>query len=238
MAIHSIKGLIFDFDGLLVETESPAFQAWQEIFAEHGCELPLGTWAQRIGGTTGEFDPCVFLEEQIKRPVECAVLVRRRWQRKSELCANLPLLPGVGDYLSAARTLNLKLGLASSSPQEWVVAHLERLGLSTTFDCVVCADDVSRIKPDPELYQTALSWLGLRAEEVIAIEDSPNGVLAATRAGLFCVVVPNALTGQLPLDHADLRLRSLADLPLPALLEHVHTRRAGSTQQRAQSSMR
>jgi HAD superfamily hydrolase (TIGR01509 family) len=223
---NTIKGLIFDFDGLLVETEAPAFQAWQEIFAEYGCDLPLTAWAQRIGGTNGAFDPCDLLEQHIKRPVDRERLIQRRWQRKCELCAELPLLPGVNDYLTAARALGLKLGLASSSSRRWVEDHLDRLGLRATFDCVVCADEVRRLKPDPELYERTLVCLGLRAAEVLAIEDSPNGVRAARGAGLFCVVVPTPLTSQLPLDLANLRLNSLADVPLPALIERVYARLA------------
>jgi len=83
---------------------------------------------------------------------------------------------------------------------------------------------VARPKPDPALYQAALTALGVRPEEAIALEDSPHGIAAAKRAGLFCVAVPNLLTRQLPLDHADLQIPSLAALPLPDLLRAVQRR--------------
>jgi HAD superfamily hydrolase (TIGR01509 family) len=126
----------------------------------------------------------------------------------------------VQDYLEDARRLGVKLGVASSSPASWVVGHLERLGLRHYFDCVRTCDDVQHAKPDPELYLSALDCLGVNASQAIAIEDSPNGAHAAQRAGLFCIVVPTPITSRLNLDHADLRLDSLADLPLPELLRN------------------
>jgi beta-phosphoglucomutase-like phosphatase (HAD superfamily) len=127
----------------------------------------------------------------------------------------------VETYIAEAQRLGLKLGVASSSPLDWVEGHLTRLGLVDHFEAIRSADDVPRTKPDPALYVTALDALGVRAEEAIALEDSPHGVTAANRAGIYCVAVPNALTGRLSLDHADRVLSSLADLPLEALLSEV-----------------
>ena len=99
--------------------------------------------------------------------------------------------------------------------------HLERLGLSEHFDCIKCADDVKNVKPAPELYLAVVDELGVRPEEAVALEDSPNGITAAQTAGTFCVVVPNPLTRQLSADRADLRLDSLRDVPLAKLIRQV-----------------
>lgn len=219
-----IKGIVFDFDGLMVDTESSAYESWMEIYREHGCELPLSQWALVLGGSGMEFDPCAYLEQQLGRSLEREAILARRAQRKQELVAEQPLLPGVLTYLDDARRRGLKLGVASSSSHRWVDGHLERLGVLDRFDAVVCSDDVERVKPAPDLYQMAVARLGLQPKEVIALEDAPNGLLAAHRAGLFAVAIPNVLTGQLPLDHADLRLVSLADVPLDTLLTTVEER--------------
>lgn len=100
-----------------------------------------------------------------------------------------------------------------------MTAHLSRLELIHQFGVIKCGDDVKQTKPDPELYLATVRDLGLQPSQAIALEDSPNGVLAAKRAGLFCVAVPSPLTKDLPLDHADLRLDSLADMPLEDLLK-------------------
>jgi len=218
-----IRALIFDFDGLILDTESPAFLSWQEIYQEYGCSLPLSTWATCIGTSDAvdAFETLDYLEAQLGRPVDRQAIRSKREQREMELVKREPILPGVEAYITEAKRLGLKLGLASSSSRDWVTEHLSRLSLRDCFDCIRCADDVTHTKPAPELYRAVLHALGVRAHEAIALEDSPNGILAAKRAGIFCVAVPNSLTRHLSLDQADLRLTSLADSPLEKLLSEI-----------------
>lgn len=221
----AIRGLIFDFDGTILDTETPAFQAWHELYDEHGCVFPLEAWAAGLGSDGGHFDPYAQLEALSGRAVERAVIRARRRAREQELVAACEVLPGVLSYLDAATQMGLRCGLASSSPREHVEGHLSRFGLVERFDAIVCAGDVARVKPDPALYRLVLERLGIGSAEAVAIEDSPNGVRAARTADIFTVVVPNAITGRLPLDHADLLVRSLADLSLDQLLRHVESLR-------------
>jgi HAD superfamily hydrolase (TIGR01509 family) len=215
-----IKALIFDFDGLIIDTEGPDYQAWQETYESFGCALPLAEWAAEIG-TYGAFDPYEYLARQLGQPIDRTAVRTRRHARFAELIEQQAVLPGVESYLQAARERGLRVGIASSSPRAWVVGHLARFGLDQSFDCIKTADDVERVKPDPALYLTALDTLDVRSHEALAFEDSPNGALAATRAGIYCVVIPNRLTQQLAHDAANLQLASLADLPLSALLARV-----------------
>lgn len=226
-----IKALIFDFDGLIVDTEMSSYQTWQEIYAEHDCQLPFSTWAICIGGSPQLFDPCEYLELQIGRPVLREEIRLRRRQRHIRMVEAQPVLPGVEDYILSAKRLGLKIGVASSSRHEWVDTHLTRLGLVDYFDSIKCFDDVKRTKPDPELYLAVLDALGVHGQQAIALEDSPNGVIAAQQAGIFCVAVPNPVTSQLSLLHADLCLSSLTEVSLEQLLakvretvkhEHIH----------------
>ena len=219
-----IRALILDFDGLILDTEVPAHQAWVEIFEEFGAELPLSAWQTWVGSSPHEFDPCGYLEGQLGHAVDREALTRRQLEREAELIAAQSILPGVEEYISDAKRLGLKLGLASSSDREWVYRYLEELGLGEAFDSIKCAEDVESVKPRPDLYLAGLDELGLSPDEAIALEDSPNGITSAQAAGIFCVVVPNPLTSQLPTDHADLRLDSLADLPLGDLLSRMDTR--------------
>jgi HAD superfamily hydrolase (TIGR01509 family) len=131
------------------------------------------------------------------------------------------LLPGVVEHLDAARAAGLKVGVASSSSRDWVMGHLVRLGILDRFDCLRCRDDVANVKPEPDLYVAVLECLGVAASEAIAIEDSPNGVLAAKRAGLRCVAIPNSITARLDLGQADVVLGSLAEVTLAELLRRV-----------------
>jgi HAD superfamily hydrolase (TIGR01509 family) len=215
-----IQALIFDFDGLILDTEGPDYQSWQEIYQAYGCPIPMCEWARWIG-TVSTFDPYGYLEEQLGRSVNRAAIRARRRARFDELMADQSLLPGVRGYVIEAKRLGLKLGIASSAPRDWIVSHLGPLGLDSTFDRIRCRNDVAHTKPDPAVYLAALEALAVQAHQAIALEDSPNGVLAAKRAGLYCVAVPNALTRALDLSRADLQLGSLADLPLEELLARV-----------------
>ena len=217
-----IRALVFDFDGLLVDTEVPIFRAWQRIYREHGQELPLDRWLTIIGTASGPFDPVIDLTEKTGTKLDEQELKALEGLYYQEATALQQLLPGVVDSLVAARQLGLKTAVASSSTRTWVMDHLNRFGIGGHFDAIVCREDVKRTKPDPELYLTALQRLGVQADEAIALEDSSNGIQAAKAAGLYCVVVPNLLTVDLDLTGADLRLLSLEAMPLPALLETVN----------------
>jgi HAD superfamily hydrolase (TIGR01509 family) len=146
-------------------------------------------------------------------------------QRVRELNQRQGLRPGVEKYLRDARRLGLRVGIASSSDSTWVRGHLERLGVVGCFSCITCAEHTNAHKPDPAPYLAALRNLDARPEEAIAFEDSPNGIAAATAAGIFCVAVPNPVTCNLNLAAADLCVESLAAMPLEELIAHVQERR-------------
>jgi len=131
------------------------------------------------------------------------------------------VLPGIVEYLEDADRLGLRVGIASSSSRNWVLGHLERLGLSDRWECIRCWGDVERAKPWPDLYLAVLDHLGVPPSEALAFEDSPNGIAAAKAAGMICVAVPNPLTDALDLSKADVRLGSLAEMPLPELLDRI-----------------
>ncbi len=215
-----IRAIIFDFDGLILDTEEPIYRSWVEVYEAHGEALPFERWVQIVGSTTAEFHPQHHLEERLGRPLTPDV-IDRRIGRRTELILAQQMLPGIVQHIDSANALGLKLGVASSSTRDWVSGHLDRLGILGQFDCVRCRDDVSRAKPAPDLYIAVLDCLGIGAPEAIAIEDSPNGVIAAKGAGLRCVAIPNTITAGLDLSHADVILRSLSEVTLPELLRRL-----------------
>ena len=215
--------MIFDFDGLILETEGPIYQSWSELYASFGLALPLERWLTIVGTADLTFDPFATLEAHIGRSLVGDPAMQRRWQRERELVLQQPVLPGVRQYLEDARRLGLRVAVASSSPCSWITGHLQRLGLIELFDELVAADDVERTKPDPALFLTALARLGVEASQAIVFEDLLNGIRAAKAAGIYVVAVPNELTRRLPLDGANLRLSSLEDISLEELLRRVAT---------------
>lgn len=217
----AIRALIFDFDGSILDTESPDLLAWQAVFDEHNVPLPRDRWYQNIGSSGEGYDVCAHLEELVGRRIERELVRGRHRSRLLELIAQEQPRAGVISWLDDAQALGFELAIASSSPRSWVEGHLRTHGLFDRFRALRCRDDVERAKPDPDLFLAAVAAVGVSASEAIAIEDSPNGVTAAKAAGLYCIAVPNAVTGALRFDHADLVLGSLAERSLAEVLTDV-----------------
>jgi HAD superfamily hydrolase (TIGR01509 family) len=221
-----IQAIVFDFDGLILDTEGPVYRSWVEVYEAYGEELPFERWIEIVGSTTAVFHPQHHLEARLGRPLSKEVL-DRRISRRTELVLAEKLLPGVVGLIDAARASGLRLGVASSSTSDWVTSHLERLGILDRFDCIRCRDQVANAKPAPDLYLAVLECLGVGADEAFAIEDSPNGIAAANAAGLGCVAIPNPITSGLDLTNADMIVDSLADITLAELIEKFTPEEAG-----------
>ena len=217
-----IKALIFDFDGLILDTETPEFEVWREIYQEFAQDLSVEMWGQTVGGhAASDFDSLSHLEALLGRDLSPLNLDARAEQQRMARILSLPPLPGVLEMLNAAQRMGLRLSVASSSRHRWVDGHLARLGLDHFFETVKCADDVLRTKPQPDLYLSALDALQVSPAEAIAFEDSPNGVRAARSAGIFVVAIPNPVTAQLTFTDESLRVSSMKDLSLEKLLAVV-----------------
>ena len=220
-----MKALIFDFDGLILDTETPDYQSWQEVYQAYGLELPLDLWLTFVGGDAEtDFEPHEYLEKKLNTTVDREqiwVSRRKSYLKNLEDC---PVMPGVLGLLTEARERDIKLAVASSSPENWVSGHLSRLELADHFDTIVTADDVEKTKPDPAPFFMAAAKLGIQPGEAIVLEDSQNGVNGAKRAGMFVVAVPNPITVKSDLSQADLLIESLAGITLDDLLTKASQR--------------
>ncbi len=214
----TIRALVFDFDGLIIDSETPELEAWQETFRRYDCELTLEVWIDCVGRPPGSFDPCEHLGELYGGELDREAIREQTRSRTREIVFSQPALPGVENLLRAARQRGLKTGLASSSRHNWVEGHLERLGLLDCFDAIVCSEDTERHKPEPEPFLVVARALGVEPSEAIAFEDSAHGLTAANRAGMVAIAVPNPVTRHLHLEQAHLRLDSLDELTLDDLI--------------------
>ena len=216
-----IQAVIFDFDGLILDTEISDYLSWKAVYESFGCELPLLIWQDNIG-STDFFNPYTYLEGLLGRPIDRTAVHDQRKKLDLEMLDQLGILPGVESYLHEARQMELKVGIASSSPHSWVDGYLEKFDLTHRFDVVRCRDDVGDVgKPNPAVYLSAVAALGVAANQAVALEDSPNGALAAKRAGLYCVAIPNQMTQGLTFGEVDYRLNSLTDMSLAVLLSEI-----------------
>jgi HAD superfamily hydrolase (TIGR01509 family) len=174
-----------------------------------------------IGTDSSAFDVYAYLEELVgytvdrkQLQIDKNILFQQRMSEES-------IRPGVIDYLQEAKALGLRIGLASSSPRVWVTGYLEQYDLMPYFETIRTADDVEKVKPDPALYLKALADLQVHPSKAIAFEDSPNGALAAKRAGMHCVIVPNSVTRDLQFGAVDLQIDSMKQTPLSQIIATV-----------------
>lgn len=217
-----LQGILFDFDGLILDSETPIFLAWKKKFREHGKELFLHDWAQILGRSSDELGPIEGFLEEIADPAMKKQILEEVSQEELSLVMKQPPLPGAVELIERAHQAGLKLGIVSSSDQAWVHRHLERLELKDFFDHTSCADEVEKAKPDPALYHLGLEKMGVDSDRVVVLEDSPTGALAAKRAGLYCIAVPNQLTRQLSFSEdggaPDRVLKTLEEFPWDELM--------------------
>jgi beta-phosphoglucomutase-like phosphatase (HAD superfamily) len=225
--VTGVDGIVFDFDGLILDTERPVFVAWQEAFLDHGCPpLTLDEWAHEIG-TAGGLDLVEMIRTRATRPFDEQAMDARRRRRRDELLALETTRPGVDAWLDEAETLGIPVAVASSSARDWVETHLGRLGLLHRFAFIACFGDRSpgghelAGKPAPDTYLAACAAIGVDPGAALAIEDSPHGVAAAKAAGLWCLAVPHEITERLDLSGADLRVGSLADVTIGEVVERL-----------------
>ena len=215
-----IKALIFDFDGLILDTETPEVFVWQSICNEHGFELPVEEWEKTVGGYgISDFDPAQNLSRLSQGRLD-PVSLRARYRLEADAIIHAnPILPGIMDMIHAGKKHGLQVAIGSSSPHSWVDTHTKRLDIYHHFDHIICQDDVApgRTKPHPDIYLKALDALKVNKDEAVVFEDSPNGALASKRAGIFVVAVPNPLTAKMNVQ-GDLTVSSLAELSLQDLI--------------------
>jgi HAD superfamily hydrolase (TIGR01509 family) len=209
-----IRALIFDFDGLILDTETALIDAYGDVHEAHQLPFDRPLFTRSVGHADYAFDPWKAFGAAADR---IALEKERRAFNTTRNEAQV-ILPGVESLIGQGRRAGLKIGLASNSMHEHVDRHLARLGLLGSFDFIACREDVPAPKPEPDLYRLVLGHFGVRGHEAIAFEDSHTGTLAAKRAGVWVVAVPNESTNHHDFDHVDLRVASLADCRLPELV--------------------
>jgi len=213
-----IRAVFFDFDGLIVDTETHEYGIWSEIFARHGTDLPLEQWSICIGTMDHHFNAVEYLSSRATVAHDPSALVLEHRERYHQAAYEADLMPGFLDRLKEARDLGWLKAIVSSSSRDWVGRHLELRGLEGAFDLIQTSEEVARTKPDPDLYLRALQKLDLAPDEAIVFEDSVNGTLAAKAAGIYTIVVPNSVTRHLRFPDPDRTVSSLADIHLSEFL--------------------
>lgn len=215
----AIRAIIFDFDGLILDTESPLHNSWMEVFEHYGLVITQDQWASLLGASADVPEAYLLLEKHLGRPLDRARIHEQRMSRELQLLDEEEVLPGVRELIHDAKEADLGLAVASSSDRAWVEGLLTKHNLIQSFDTIVCSEDVAQTKPAPDLFLRALEQLNVKAHEAIIFEDSEHGVSAAKAAGIFCVAVPNKVTRCLAFTDASLIVSSIADYSLQQYMD-------------------
>jgi HAD superfamily hydrolase (TIGR01509 family) len=203
--------IVFDFDGLICDTEGAQVEAVSALFERHNATFPLDRWLQTIGTSTAEDNWVPWLAEQVNGTFDQQKAFAEFQAHNRELVSALKPNPGIESILGMAASAKVPVAIASSSPSSWIEPLLHSLGLREAFDIVVSREHVVRAKPAPDLYLLAMKRLGLpSADLAVALEDSRNGSLAAVAAGMHCVAVPGPVTARQDFSHVQRRVSSLA----------------------------
>ena len=210
--LHRARAVIFDFDGLLVDTEYAIYSSWERVFASCGHALPLDLFNQCLGSGYTHWNPGEHLEQLTGRTFDWEAVNGRRQEEIVRDLEHAGLLPGACELIRSLAEAGTPMGVASSSSHRWVDGWLNRLGIMPYFQTVVCRDDGLPVKPDPALFLKAAENLGMQPAECLVLEDSQNGTTAAHRAGMPVISIPNRVTEQADFSLATSKIRSLAEL--------------------------
>ncbi len=216
-----IKGIVFDFDGLIIDTELALYEAFCELLKLDPSELPIKDYAFYIGTDSSALHD--FILEKANGRMTLEEIIEESSILHKEKLKYAIARDGVEDYLKEAKSKGLKIGLASSSNREWVDFFLQELQLLSFFDVIQTRDDVKIVKPDPTLYRNVINHFGIHPSEAIAFEDSANGAKAAIGAGLNCVIVPNKVTENLQFENYHLRIISMKEKTLSNVIEVIES---------------
>jgi HAD superfamily hydrolase (TIGR01509 family) len=212
-----VGAVIFDFDGTILDSETPEYESHRRFCAEHGVHLAEEKWCECVGVVS----PAEHWFEWLCARVERAPSFERyREATRAYFQEHVRMepMPGVTELLGSLVAAGVPRGVASSASSRWVQRALDEIGLSPLFDAIVTGDQVRRGKPHPDVYLEAARRLGVAPASCVAIEDSGPGIASARAAGMRTIVIPHALTRRHDLAAADLQVSSAAELSVDLMM--------------------
>lgn len=215
--VEKLKAIIFDFDGLILDTEYPEYLALSSIYDEYCMEVSMELFGLNIGTHNGQFDPYEHLVKAREVKVSREEFLKDWETRKDRIVSDQQAMPGVLELINSAKKAGLKLAIGSSSPLSWVASHTKKLGIFDNFDTIVTRDDVVKAKPSPEIFQLAAEKLNIAPEACVVLEDSLNGLIAAKAAGIRSVWIPNKVTQHMQVDADQPRVTSMEQVSINML---------------------
>lgn len=206
------KGIIFDFDGVLVDTEWAIYQSWVHLYAREGQEISIATYAPCLGAGYSHWDPAAHLETLTGKTYNWELETPARQAMLEADLERMGLMEGAAELMDWCDAHGIGMTVASSSSRRWVQGWLEKLGIYHRFAGVFTRTDGFPVKPNPALFLAAQECLRLQKAECLIIEDSENGTIAAQNAAIPCAAIPNRMTYASDFSRASYHFASLTAL--------------------------
>lgn len=209
------KAALFNFNGIILDTEWPIYQTWLDLFRSEGQDLLVETYVQCIGSDFDTWSPEKHLENLTGKTYDWDTINPARQIEVHATLENPIALPGIRELFEHLFAKGVPIAIVSSSSHDWVDTWPDKLHLTPMVTTTVCKGDAPRIKPAPDLYLEAVRQLELPADICLVTKDSLNGTKAGIQAGSQTCVVPSRLTDYLDFSIANRVIGSLKEL-LPA----------------------
>jgi len=206
--LQDCSAVLFDFDGIIIDSEWPIYETWKQVFADEGHVLEASTYVQCIGSDFDTWSPEKYLESLTGKSYDWNIINDRRQVILEADLEDAETLPGVRELIAKLKADGKKIAVVSSSSHRWVDMWLEKLDLVKEMHEVVCKGDAPNIKPAPDLYLEAVNRLGLKSSQCLVMEDSLNGILSAKAAKCPAIAIPSRLTSCLDFNIADAEINS------------------------------
>ncbi|ANJ56715.1 Phosphorylated carbohydrates phosphatase [Pseudomonas fluorescens] len=200
----AIKAVIFDMDGVLIDSEPLYMEQERHSCARHGVLLDKTKLSRFVGTTQRYMWSAIKNEYGLTEPLNCLMAQHQRQVIHAMSSESLSPMPGTQTLITTLKQAGISCAVASSSPSELVEVILHGTKLRRFFNDVICGDDVTQSKPDPEIFLLAAKRLGIAPGSCLVIEDSTHGISAAKAANMFCIGLLNPNSGQQDLSAADL----------------------------------
>ena len=206
-ALNDAHAVLFDFDGVILDSEWPIYQSWKRLFEREGQDLAQDIYVKCIGSDFDTWSPPSYLEELTGKTFDWDTENSVRQVEITRDLKNAIPMPGAAELIKALA--DKPTAVVSSSSHNWVDGWVEKLELMHYFNTTVCRGDAPKIKPAPDLFLEAARQLDIKPEHCLVIEDSMNGLISAHQAGMKVLAVPNRLTSVLDFSKAEWVVTSL-----------------------------
>lgn len=213
-----IKAIIFDLDGVIIDSEPLHCKADNQLLTELGIDAPENYFDRFVGWTNEA------MWEAIKNDYHITEFIHELTEMQMPIKLNLlqegdyKVIPGIVELLEEIKTMHIPTAIASSSPKLFIQAAIEKLGLKQYFSVILSGEEVKRSKPEPDIFLKAAELLNVNPSECLVLEDSKSGTAAAKKAGMKCIGYQNVNSGEQDLSKADLIVYEIKEIDIKKMM--------------------